>query len=280
MRVITALFISLFAISAQADVGGLLKGLKNKIEQGGAGSQNTQTRPAQDPLGAHIERYKAQQQQENTKNPYMQDAEMGSGSAAPVASGTVDIKGMKLGMSRDEAMKIARSNLDKESTAAACKHSLIDIHQESYVLGDEVVSCQQFLYFGTTAQVMNAFFIGGKLSYMVLGTFYSESEADQELPAVYKALADKYGVRPSLVKKSRTMKGLEEFTSSIKDSNGDELFVTGELKHDLSGNIQKNVIIGIQVKGHSDIQSQRLQMMQTQASKEQEAEQVRKQKDL
>lgn len=255
----------LCASQAEAEgVGGLLKGFKDKLD---ASTKQIQQKPSSDSTQA------------NNAIPQA-STPVNAQDATPVASATFDIKGIKLHMPVDEVLKLAKSSLIADSPRASCQKAKVTMQHQEYVMGDEVIMCREFLYFGQEVSAMNAYFIDGKLSYLSLGTFYSETDSDQELPAVFKALADKYAVKPILDKEAKRMMGVYDFTSAIKDASSNELFAKGELRQDMSGNVHKNVTIGIQIPGYRQFQDKRLAEIEAQQVKEQQAEAQRKQRDL
>lgn len=273
------LLLLLFATQAEAGgVGGMLKGLKQKLDTATQQSQPTPTQTTQDIAASPVEQYKQAQVQANNANPNV-IPEAAAEADIPVTSATFDFKGIKLGMSVNEVFTIAKKNLSPNASQAICRAGKITIQHEEYVMGDELVICRDFQYFGQDISSLKAYFINGKLSHLIMGAFYSEGSHEQQFPAVFQALADKYSVKPTLNQEAKRAIG-HDFASTIQDTAGNELFTSGDMRQDLSGTIHKNVVLGFQVKDYRQIQRQRLAQMDEHIAKEQQAETQRKQRDL
>jgi hypothetical protein len=260
----------LFAMNALAEGwGGVLKGIKEKLDTS-AGQNTKQAKPiaaTPDPVQVHPE---------NTPVKVTTETEV----QVPIVNAVFDIKGIQLGMSINEVMTLARKELMATDSQAQCTAQQIPANHDWYVMGDQVVACRGYQYFGQPVANMKAFFIGGKLKFLMIGTFYSETDLDHDYPAVSSALAEKYRTQPVLDYGNNRFSDDHNFVVAMKDQEGSELASSGHRRPYMSGVSYKNVSIYMQARDYEQAKATRESELQAAEARARKDEQQLKQRDL
>lgn len=211
----------------------------------------------------------------------------------------IDIKGLKIGMPIQEAKDIIKQNLDSGKSCTDTDGESgegISPSMEGYTIGQKVTSCDQnFKFFGGLASLY-ATYVDDRLFYLRMGQVSTPSPGDTKSGlTLYKALAEKFNVKPEIVKKrgkeeqeiqfpgegkSRKIRLIEEgsfkfnYESAFTDPQGNILRLSGDIIENGAGQESS----GFGVFDHTTIELYSSQFISFKKSREQNMKSLENQK--
>lgn len=179
------------------------------------------------------------------------------GQTISMAKERISLKGLTINMPYGQASKLIRDSLAGNVNSATCETRAIAPTDEAFAIGDLLVGCEgNYRYFGDSITSFSAIFANQKLIFVGLGTFRSLSVESDQLPAVFRALAEKYQVTPEFSTSSRYRRfPVYDFKSSFSDTEGNTLESTGIMEIQAGGTVHQRV--RLQLTGPHFLQHQR-----------------------
>lgn len=161
-----------------------------------------------------------------------QSTPMSGDSARSTSTARIELKGLSIGMPAPQALQIILGPMHEQSiNANTCRTRTASPLDDAYLFGDFMVECEGSDFFGDTISHFAASFDSGKLRFVSMGTFISASADGDELPAVFRALANKFQVNPPVEKLVRSQRWRQyDFSASFRDRAGSVLRSTGRLE--------------------------------------------------
>jgi hypothetical protein len=252
---------------ASAQFGGVLKNLKDAADKAKEQASQQLQIPA---------KQNATSPQDVTSQLKNKADDASTAQTVVKSQGIIDIKGLTIDLNIDAAQKIINS-----ASVNKCTRAKINLNNEAFLYGDEIISCRgDFQYFGSRIDTMNSFYEADKLKYIVMGAFYSESSGSDEQPAVFKAISEKYGVKPPVIKQKTAVRDVFNFETYFEDSVGNTISAAGVLEKDLSGSEQKKVYLSLMAPNFDEYKNSRIKMINDLSSKAEKAAENKRKSDL
>lgn len=200
------------------------------------------------------------------------------------SSQVLDIKGIKMLMPQAKATELIVSNL-KNQNQGACKLLNLGPNQiELWQIGDQALVCGNgnFRFFDREVPEVIAIFDDGKLALLLLKDLRGNGDGGKPpLPDFYRALADKFGVKPEQKLVNTAVKGEDRFVSSFFGMDGAELEVTGDVSNFADGQASfSHVTLSFYEPDYDKKVAERLKLIKENQNKAQQAQGVKQKKDL
>lgn len=199
------------------------------------------------------------------------------------SSQVLDIKGIKMLMPQAKATEIIVSNLKNQSQGACKLLNLGPDQIEYWQIADQALVCgnYNFKYFDRDVEELLAFFDSGRLAFLVLKNLRPASDGGKPpLPDFYRALADKFGVKPEL-RFQNPASGEGQFVSTFFGADGAELEVAGTSTKFANGNLEFGlVVLSFYQPEYDKRVAERLKIIQELQAKAQQEKKVKQKGDL
>ena len=182
------------------------------------------------------------------------------------AAAEFDIRGLKMDMTIEEFRKIIVNDFQVSGQWA-----IMQPDHEFFDRGDRYFTTKEFEFFGDKLSHFVAFFDDGKLKRLELGIIYEEGDGESEVPSVMKALSDKFGSQPTIVREALAMTGHFRQDAIIQDTKGATIRCNCEVEKDMSGTIFNNVFVFFTSPHYEEYVAARNKMIQDLGKQQEEA---------
>jgi hypothetical protein len=276
-KTICAISVCLIAQSAQAQ-NWLEKNIKERLEA--VKQQNKEAAKASGDFSGMSQEDIAKEQAKNKAAAEKDSKLLPQGGQV---EGDVDIKGIKLGMSQQEVVKLINLPIDADNRRGdpdkgcfTAKTTMNDA--PNFKNGDFVIYCGKiFSYAGQTPRQVFFFFDQGKLRYVTMSYFVTGRDVDPKdpFPEVVRALTNsKYKKDPHAVLINRSGRG-DQVEYSWIDSKQNRFIYSALVEKDLTGFVFKNEFVNMIRPDHKQYQAMRENLI-LQAVQEQKQRQATK----
>jgi hypothetical protein len=254
-----AISIGLIAQSAIAQ-GWLEKNIKERLEA--VRKQNTESAKATGDFSGMSQEDIAKEQAKNKAVAEKDSKLLPQGGQV---EGDVDIKGIKLGMSQQEVVKLINLPIDADNRTGdpdkGCFTAKTTMNDgQNFINGDFVIYCGKiFSYAGQTPRQVFFFFDQGKLRYVTLATFITGRDVDPKdpYPEIVRTLTgSKYKKEPHSVLINRSGRG-DQMEYSWIDSRQNRFIYGAIVEKDLTGYVFKNEFANMIRPDHKQYQAMR-----------------------